>query len=89
MSPAEPLLFFPSFFPHRCPRHTALEPHISKATLEVHHDKHHAKYVTVTNEMIAGTEMENDDVETIIMKAQTASAAAAALRHLREASRPA
>ena len=24
--------------------YSALEPHISKKTLEVHHDKHHAKY---------------------------------------------
>jgi len=41
----------------------ALEPHLGKQTLEIHHDKHHAKYVSVTNEMIAGTEMEDDDVE--------------------------
>mmetsp|Transcript_65922 Transcript_65922/g.148769 ORF Transcript_65922/g.148769 Transcript_65922/m.148769 type:complete len:232 (-) Transcript_65922:171-866(-) len=47
----------------------ALEPHLGKQTLEIHHDKHHAKYVSVTNEMIAGTEMEDDDVEAIIMKA--------------------
>mmetsp|Transcript_9926 Transcript_9926/g.28188 ORF Transcript_9926/g.28188 Transcript_9926/m.28188 type:complete len:234 (-) Transcript_9926:531-1232(-) len=53
--------------------YTALEPHVSKATLEVHHDKHHAKYVAVTNEMIAGTEMEGDDVEAIIIKAHEAS----------------
>jgi len=49
--------------------YTALEPHLGKQTLEIHHDKHHAKYVSVTNEMIAGTEMEDDDVETLIMKA--------------------
>ena len=49
--------------------YTALEPHIGKQTLEIHHDKHHAKYVSVTNSMIAGTEMEKDDVVTILRKA--------------------
>lgn len=49
--------------------YTALEPLIGKQTLEIHHDKHHAKYVSVTNEMIAGTEMEKDDVVTIFKKA--------------------
>merc|ERR1719276_532776 len=53
--------------------YTALEPHIGKQTLEIHHDKHHAKYVSVTNEMIAGTEMENDGVEDIFMKALEAN----------------
>jgi Fe-Mn family superoxide dismutase len=48
--------------------YTDLEPFIGKQTLEIHHDKHHAKYVSVTNEMIAGTEMEHDDLATIVMK---------------------
>lgn len=47
----------------------SLEPLIGKQTLEIHHDKHHAKYVTVTNSMIAGTDMEKDDVVTILRKA--------------------
>ena len=47
----------------------ALEPFIGKKTLEIHHDKHHAKYVTTTNAMIAGTDMEKDDVVTILRKA--------------------
>jgi superoxide dismutase len=37
--------------------YTALEPHIGEETLKIHHDKHHAKYVTTTNAMIAGTEV--------------------------------
>lgn len=49
--------------------HNALEPHIGEKTLRIHHGKHHAKYVTTTNEMIKGTEMENDDVVTLIRKA--------------------
>jgi superoxide dismutase len=30
----------------------ALEPKISKTTLTIHHDKHHAKYVTVANQVL-------------------------------------
>ena len=44
-----------------------LEPHISKQTLEFHHDKHHAKYVATCNEMTQGTDLENASVEDIIM----------------------
>ena len=47
----------------------SLEPVLGKQTLEIHHDKHHAKYVTTTNAMIAGTDMEKDDVVTILRKA--------------------
>jgi hypothetical protein len=46
--------------------YTALEPHISQRTLEIHHDKHHARYVAVANTMIAGTDLENADLVTII-----------------------
>merc|ERR1712205_194248 len=46
--------------------YTALEPHISKQTLEFHHDKHHAKYVNTMNEMIADTPMAGEELETII-----------------------
>ena len=49
--------------------YTALEPHIGEQTLKIHHDKHHAKYVTTTNALIAGTELENADVVTILRKA--------------------
>lgn len=49
--------------------YTSLSPHINEKTLRIHHDKHHAKYVATTNEMIKGTEMENDDVVTILRKA--------------------
>ena len=52
----------------------ALEPHISANTLDFHHGKHHNAYVTKLNELIAGTDMENDDLETIIMKASKSEA---------------
>ena len=52
--------------------YTALEPHLGEETLKIHHDKHHAKYVATTNTMIAGTELENADVITILRKAKEA-----------------
>lgn len=46
----------------------ALEPVISKQTLEFHHDKHHAAYVNNLNNLIQGTEFEDADIVDIIMK---------------------
>ncbi len=47
----------------------ALEPHISKTTLEFHYGKHHQSYVDNLNKLIIGTEFENSNLEDIIMKA--------------------
>jgi len=47
----------------------ALAPHISSETLEFHHDKHHAKYVTTLNELIKGTEWEDRALEQIVREA--------------------
>jgi Fe-Mn family superoxide dismutase len=44
----------------------ALEPHISAETLEYHHGKHHAAYVTNLNKLVAGTEHEGKSLEDII-----------------------
>ena len=44
----------------------ALEPHISQETLEFHHGKHHATYVTKLNGLIPGTEFENASLEDIV-----------------------
>ena len=46
----------------------ALQPHISKETLEFHYGKHHAAYVTNLNNLIKGTEFENASLEDIIKK---------------------
>src|SRR5665647_686235 len=46
----------------------ALEPVISKETLEYHYGKHHRAYVTNLNKLIIGTEFENVSLEEIIMK---------------------
>ena len=47
---------------------SALEPHISAETLGFHHGKHHQAYVTKLNELIAGTELEKETLESIIQK---------------------
>ncbi len=47
----------------------ALEPHMSRRTLELHHGKHHTAYVDATNKAIAGTDLEKADLETIVRAA--------------------
>jgi Fe-Mn family superoxide dismutase len=47
----------------------ALQPHISKETLEYHYGKHHNAYVTNLNNLISGTEFEDLSLEDIIKKA--------------------
>ncbi|PAV25702.1 Fe-Mn family superoxide dismutase [Tamilnaduibacter salinus] len=47
----------------------ALEPHISKETLEYHYGKHHNTYVTKLNGMVEGTENENKSLVEIIRSA--------------------
>jgi Fe-Mn family superoxide dismutase len=44
----------------------ALEPHIDKATMEFHHDKHHQAYVDKANAALEGTEWESGDVEDVL-----------------------
>lgn len=46
----------------------ALQPHISKETLEFHYSKHHQTYVTNLNNLIKGTEFENASLEDIVKK---------------------
>jgi Fe-Mn family superoxide dismutase len=46
----------------------ALQPHVSKETLEFHHGKHHNAYVTNLNNLIKGTEFENLSLEDIVRK---------------------
>ena len=45
----------------------ALEPHIDAATMEIHHGKHHAAYVTNVNKAIAGkADLESKSAEDLI-----------------------
>lgn len=46
----------------------ALQPHISKETLEFHYGKHHQAYATNLNNLIKGTEFENATLEDIVKK---------------------
>lgn len=46
----------------------ALEPHISAETIEYHYGKHHQTYVTNLNNLVPGTEFENQTLEQIIAK---------------------
>ena len=48
----------------------ALAPHISAETIDYHYGKHHQTYVTNVNNQIKGTEFENEDLVTIVKKAQ-------------------
>ncbi|QJR79907.1 superoxide dismutase [Fe] [Alteromonas pelagimontana] len=48
----------------------ALEPHISAETLDYHHGKHHATYVTKLNGLIEGTDLENKSLEEIIKSSE-------------------
>jgi len=50
----------------------ALEPVISKQTIELHHGKHLQAYVTNLNNLIPGTKFENADIETIIRESDGA-----------------
>lgn len=44
----------------------ALEPHIDKMTMEIHHDKHHQAYVTNLNKALEGKPEANSPIEEII-----------------------
>jgi Fe-Mn family superoxide dismutase len=55
--------------------HDALEPYIDKATMEIHHGKHHQAYVTNLNNAIAGTDAESKSLEEIIRNISKYSAA--------------
>ncbi len=44
----------------------ALEPHIDKMTMEIHHGKHHQAYVDNLNKALAGTESANLKIEEIM-----------------------
>lgn len=43
----------------------ALEPHIDKDTMNIHHGKHHQAYVTNLNAALAGTDAEKLSIEEI------------------------
>jgi Fe-Mn family superoxide dismutase len=44
----------------------ALEPHIDARTMEIHHDKHHAAYVTNLNKAVENTPFDNQSIEKVL-----------------------
>ncbi|MBG0783239.1 MAG: superoxide dismutase [Bacteroidales bacterium] len=48
----------------------ALEPFISKETIEFHYGKHHATYVNNLNKQVPGSRFENASLETIVKEAE-------------------
>jgi Fe-Mn family superoxide dismutase len=46
----------------------ALEPHIDKQTMEIHHTKHHKAYVDKLNTAVDGTDMEGKSLEDLMKK---------------------
>ena len=46
--------------------YSALEPHIDTKTMEIHHDKHHAAYVTNLHKALEGNEAANWTLEQIL-----------------------
>jgi Fe-Mn family superoxide dismutase len=46
--------------------HDALEPHIDKQTMEIHHGKHHQAYTTNLNNAINGTDLAGKSIEALM-----------------------
>ena len=46
----------------------ALAPNIDAKTMEIHHDKHHAGYVTKLNDAVKGTPMESMEITEVMKK---------------------
>lgn len=46
--------------------HDALQPYMSKETLEYHHDKHHQTYVTTANNLLKESGLEGKSLEDVV-----------------------
>ncbi len=46
--------------------HDALQPYMSKETLEFHHDKHHQAYVTTGNNLLKDSGLEGKSLEDVV-----------------------
>lgn len=44
----------------------ALEPHVDKQTMEIHHDRHHAAYVKNLNDALVGHPMQKFELEDLL-----------------------
>jgi Fe-Mn family superoxide dismutase len=52
----------------------ALQPYMSRETLEFHHDKHHQAYVTNGNNLITGSGLEDKSLEEIVRRSYSKNA---------------
>ncbi len=50
---------------------SALAPHMSEETLDLHHGKHHQTYITNLNNLIKNSGLENNSLEEIIKKSSS------------------
>ncbi len=48
--------------------HNALEPHIDAKTMEIHHGKHHAGYVSKANDALQGTPLAEETCPVCVLK---------------------
>ena len=48
----------------------ALEPHVSKETLEFHYGKHHKTYVTNLNNLLEGSPLKDKSLEEIVQESE-------------------
>lgn len=73
--------------PHLPYAYDALAPHLSERTLRLHHGRHHARYVQVTNQLLAEAGWQAQTLEEVVVRAWSLSArklfnnAAQALNH--------
>ncbi|MBO0930314.1 superoxide dismutase [Fibrella aquatilis] len=54
----------------------ALEPHIDKMTMEIHHGKHHKAYVDNLNKAVAGTDMAKMAIDDLVKSVNASTPAA-------------
>ena len=52
----------------------ALQPYMSKETLEYHHDKHHQAYVTNGNNLLSGSGLEGKSLEEVVRQSYATNA---------------
>mgnify|MGYP001581688727 CR=1 FL=1 len=54
--------------------YNALEPHIDKLTMEIHHGKHHQGYVSKLNTAVEGTVYAEYELDDIVARVTTSEA---------------